>query len=473
MSGLSIQFNRLGAGASSVSPSEIYPPHQKKIESALGKIFERHISKASVKKIPLRLELQPGNPILKTEDKEIVLPKSYELKQIRRMAEYYQNINYLPRLILNPSDQKVALQESKKSVQAINEANMPGNNGNILAGMRLADDTLSVTRNIMYALPVFGPNDPIADHLGYYAGIFWTFFALRELDDGIREQKRSKEIGDVEGLRRAQSRLLSGTIIATGSLGYLASKVADTFALPDVSSLFLNGSNCLFGVGSLLAIGTSLLGVVRCNRFNKRLNEYLQNPKISETERMQGAIQFLKDSISVTAEDKEAFAHQIEQEHPDWPVALKEQYLSQKLANLTEVKVRYLKRRTSNKSLRLIIEQSDLILKKLSDPRLNIEGIRDATILINAIQKENNIKMTLYTLGFFAACLSFIAMLITAFSAAAVLPFVLYGIAGTIYFGITIYSVSGMFIQPRDFSKNPSFAPIPISAAPTHFIRKK
>ncbi|MBX7065713.1 MAG: hypothetical protein K1X28_00640 [Parachlamydiales bacterium] len=453
MSGLSIQLNRFGAGASSLNPSQIYPPHKQSTEDSLRKIFDRHVGVAPSKEFPLRLQFKPGNPSLKAGNQEIPLPKSRELKRVGRIVQYYQNTGHLPRASLHPNEEAARMRESKKSVQSINEASMPGNNGNILAGMRLADDTLSLTRNVMYALPAFGPNDSIANHLGYYAGIFWTFFAFRELDDGIRERKRSKEIGDSEGLRRAHSRLLSGGIVSAGSLAYLAGKVNDTFQLTNVSTALLNASNLLFGAGSLLAMGTSILGAVRCDRFNKRLGEYLDNPGITEKERMQGAIRFLKDSISITPEEKESIARQIEKEHPNWTIELKEQLLSQKLANLTEVKVRYLKRRTSNKSLRLILEQSDQILKKLNDSKLVLEGIRDATFLINTVQKESKIKMTLYILGFIAAVLSFVAMVVGAITTAAVLPFVLYGIAGTIYLGITIYSIGGMLVGPKDDPK--------------------
>src|SRR5690606_9964693 len=121
------------------------------------------------------------------------------LKHLKRTLEYYQHSAHLPRLKLHPTEELARSKESQKSVEAMSQASLPGSNGNMLAGLRLADDTLSVTRNLMYAFPIFGPDNSLADHLGYYAGIFWTFFAFREFDDGVQEYERSKEIGDLEG----------------------------------------------------------------------------------------------------------------------------------------------------------------------------------------------------------------------------------------------------------------------------------
>jgi hypothetical protein len=449
MSGLSLELNRSGVAISHLDPTQISPSHKKTIEKSITQIFHDIFEGSHTQKFPLRVRFDLDRAAFQSGSQEIPLKKSPALKQLKRILEYYQHSAHLPKLALHPTEELARSRESQKSVEAINQASLPGSNGNMLAGMRLADDTLSVTRNLMYAFPIFGPDNTLADHLGYYAGIFWTFFAFREFDDGLQEYERSKEIGDLEGRRRAKSRLLSGSLVGLGSLSYLAAKVTDTFSLTNVSPYLLNASNVLFGVGSLLAAGTSYLGALRCLRFNQRLTSYLDHPSFTKEEKMRGAVEFLKASISVTAEEKEAAAMRIEKEYPEWSRELKEQLLSQRLADLTEVKVKYMKRRTSNRSLKMILEKSDEILRKLSDPSLKQEGIQEALDLIYTVQKDSRIKMALYILGVIAALLSFVAMVIAAIMTSGSLPFILYGISGGIYLAITVYSI-GLMVLKRD-----------------------
>lgn len=453
MTGLSIQFNRLGASSSYVDSQKIFPSHKKSIEECLGKIFQEKTAILPKEKFPFQIRFKPGKTVLKIGDRETSLRKSPELDRVERILRYYQHTGHLPRSVMSAKEAIQRDAETKKSIQAVNQASIPGANGNILAGMRLADDTISLTRNIIFALSEFGSKDPIGNHLGYYAGIFWSFFALRELDDGLIELKRSKLISDSEGQRRAEARILSGSIVSAGSLSYLGGKSCDMFAAAHTASFLLGAANILFGVGALLATGTSFLGAVRCDRFNRRLGAYLENQNLTEVERMQGALQFLKDSITVTPEEREAIVFEINQRHADWTPEQKQRLIRQKIADLTEGKVKHMKRRTSNRSLGLILSRVDLILAKLANPATSMEGIKEAVVLIDTVQKESRIKMNLYILGLLAAFMSFVGMMIMIFMSAGTIPFVLYGIAGTIYLCLTIYTVAGMLLKNDNDSK--------------------
>ncbi len=447
MAASSIQFNRISIGARHLDAQEIYPIHKRKVEGYLSTIYQQNAEDPTKKNIPFEIQFNTGRPTLHVEGRDIVLNKTRELKRVGRVVRYYQHTGILPREEPKAKDVREGEAETKKSVQALNQASLPGANGSLLAGMRVADDTLSLTRNILFAIPDIGPNDPVVNHLGYYAGIFWTFFSLRELDEGVAEYKRSVTVGDKEGKRRAEARVLSGGVVSTGSIAYVAGKFCDSYASIATANTILGFSNILFGVGSLVAIGASLLGAVRCERFNMRLNEYLENPGLSDVQKLQGALKFLKDSISVTHEERAELAQEIEQKHPDWTIEKKEQLLQQKLADLTEVKVKYMKRRTSNKSLFLILTKVDTLLAMLGCKETCAEGIKEASILIHTIQQESKIKLSLYTLGFIAATLSFIGMIIMSVMSAGLLPFVLYGIAGTIYLAVTIYTIAGSLMK--------------------------
>ena len=116
--------------------------------------------------------------------------------------------------------------------------------------------------------------------------------------------------------------------------------------------------------------------------------------------------------------------------------------------------MKYMKRRTSNKSLFLILTKADTLLAMLGCKETCAEGIKEASILIHTIQQESKIKLSLYTLGFIAATLSFIGMIIMSVMSAGLLPFVLYGIAGTIYLAVTIYTVAGSLMK-KDHEDQP------------------
>ncbi len=446
MGSLSITLNRLRVGSEQLDPTQIYSPHKKSAEECLTKIFQSHFPAPSTE-TPFKIKFNLGRPELHYQGKVVPLQKSSELKRVARIMRYYQHTGHLSKPVMLKGEKAQTVEESKKSIQAVHDASIPGTNGQVLAGMRIADDTLSLTRNILFAIPDIGQNDPIVSHLGYYAGIFWTFFALRELDDGVTEYKRSKLIGDEEGIRRGQARILSGGIISTASFGYLSGKILDSYVSATAASVVLGAANVLFGVGSMLAMGTSLLGALRCERFNQRLNEYLDNPNLSEKDRLKSALKYLKECISISPEEREILVQQVEKEHPDWTQEAKEKLLNQKLADLTEVKVKYMKRRTSSRSLQLILRDTDKILALLENPETAVEGITKASVLINTIQKESRLKKTLYMLGFVAALVSFAAMMILTFMSAGALPFVLYGISGTIYLLITVYTIAGMVLK--------------------------
>ncbi len=448
MANLTIQLKGFSFAPQYLDVQKILPSHKKTLEECLVKIFHQSVQKTENSETPFQIEFKKiGEPAICMGGKEIPLSSSAELKKVGRIFRYYQHVGLLPREAPPVHEMKAREAESRKSVRAINQASIPGSNGNILAGMRVADDTLSLVRNILFALPAIGPKDPIVSHLGYYAGIFWSFFSLRELDGGKIELKRSQAIGDAEGQRRAETRLLSGAILSAGSLAYLTGKLSETFVSTAPASALSSISSTFFGLGSVVAIGSSALGAVRCERFNNRLTEYLENRSLTEVQRMQGALQFLKDSIIVTQEERSELIAEIGRKHPEWTPEQKELLLKQKMVDLTEVKVKYMKRRTSNKSLYLILTKVDDLLAMLSNPNTADQGIKESLQLIHTIQGENRLKLSLYMLGLIASTLSFVGMVIMFFMSAGTIPFVFYSVAGIIYLTMTLYSASNVFFR--------------------------
>jgi hypothetical protein len=449
MTSLSIQLNQLNVGGRKLDSQQISLAHKQSAESCLTKILS-DLPIPVRGKVPVQLRLDQRQITLLANGHEIPLKQSSELRRVQRILRFYQHVGCLPVVVdMTKAEKAVVAKKTRQAVRAVNEASVPGTNGHVLAGMRIADDTLALVRSGMCLSPLFGPHDPIVNHLGYYAGTFWTFFSLRELSTGWAEYQRSKAIGDPEGLSRGKIALVSGGLCSVASISFLTSRIFDSFSAVGAAGVALGLADMLFGVGSLLSMGSSISSAYRCHKFNERLKEYLEHPKLNAVQKMQGALKFLKESVSVTAEEREDLVKEVAQMHPDWPEDKRWALIEQKLADLTEVKVKYMKRRTSNKSLYLILTQTDALLAKLADPKTQTDAVFESCMLLEAVQKENKTKMALYILGLIAALISFVAMLIATFLTAGALPFVLYGIAATLYLSMTLYSTAGLVIKKR------------------------
>lgn len=484
MNQLSVKLN-LSFGQLGISADKVLPQHQETLQKCIVKIFHDNVSSAPVsgQKVQLHLGLN-GKPILVVGGREIDVKPSSEVKKVERIFRYYQNV--LPR----QPEEGVSHREqiSSRSVRAVSDAAVPGTTANLWAGTRFGDDSLSLYRRIVAVR--YGPDSPFSKQLGYYAGSIWSAVFWKELIDGINEHERAKAIGDTEGSTRAWYKAVSGGALLAASLCYLAGKVIDEKVSLEIGAHVLSASSLLFCAGSLVGIITSALGVVRCERFNNRLSEYLQNPNLTEVERMRGAWTFLKDSLVVSAEEKEAFEKEVEAQYDhlspetieklirksiteDVEAEVKEakdknpafkmtkeekkalvdsrmqsldragekaELVKILIKNKTEAKIKYMKRRTSTKSLQLILGNADEILAKLNSKSVRVqrEGVVKATQLIDVIQKENRTKMLLYAIGTIASIISFIGLVCMPFTAA-LFPFVLCGIASSIYLALAIY----------------------------------
>lgn len=207
MTSLSIRFDRFNFGSSSLDTQRMFPEHKKKIEECLSKIYNDTIQNrsASNKDTPFQIQFKTGKPTLIVGGENILLNKSPELNRIQRIVRYYQNTGQLPRTEIDRKEILERNAETRKTVRAINQASIPGANGSILAGMRLADDSLTLARNIMFAIPEMGPNDPIANHLGYYAGHYGPFLLFERSMTGspkIRDRLKSETAKGKDGRRR-------------------------------------------------------------------------------------------------------------------------------------------------------------------------------------------------------------------------------------------------------------------------------
>jgi hypothetical protein len=438
MSLLSVELDSLCTGSQRLGAKGVYLPHKDKIQLVLS----RNLSKLPIpsdQKIPFELRLEPAGPVLLLNGKEVPCDDARRVKEVARIIDYYRNTGLLEERGTISSPQAKA--ETQKCLDLMRKTNVPGASERWNSGLHITDDTVSLVRSLIFAVSPLGNKDPVGVNLGYLTGALGTFFALQEIYSGRREISRAREIGDSEGLRRARTRLLFGSVVITASSTHLVGRILKPVAAPIVSAGLQVAAEALFAAGSFIHLATSTLGAVRCYRFNARLNEYLNNPHLTEEQKLQGALKFLKDHIYVTTEEQEQIRIKVEEQHPNVSEFEREELIRKAIQNRVEVKLKFLKRRTSNKSLYLIFNRVDKVLEKIGNPQTRLEGILEASILIDKIQRENKTKFTLYALSMLAALLGVLGMVCFIFCPAlTALPYALYGVAGMLYFGMTVYT---------------------------------
>lgn len=358
-------------------------------------------------------------------------------EELRRIVRVYQHAGK----VSSPAFPNGVLLYSRNKVNAV--YNVPGLNGNLVAGARVADDGLELVRNILFA--TLGANNTIARHLGYYAGAIWTFLSLREFDDGMREYNHSHRIGDQEGVKRSYTKMASGGVVGCGASLFLSGRLLTLFGSYGVASALLGVSSALFGVGFVIGIRSCAMGAIRCSKFQGRLNEYMNNEKLLLEERVRGALRFLRGSITVTQEELEKIQSEVDK---DPKIGEKASEIEKRVKNLTETKVLYMKRRTSVRSLKNILDDVDSILEKMKNPETKEKAIKDGLKLILDVQKDSLAKKTLYILGTIAACIALASAIIGIFSSGPI-SFLLFGTTSILYLLCSLYWISGFYLRSK------------------------
>jgi len=473
MADWSVQLNRIGVGDQQLHFQRIQPQHRKTVESTLSThlLNQEPVNsyfKGLGEKPEFDFDITRKGPIVHVKGQERLLfpiePESQkELRKIERVVRFYQHTGTLPRKPRNALEAVRRKKIARVAVKSMQQAAIPGAKGKLLAVTNLSENSLSLARDVMRSMPQFGPNSALVHNLGYPAGVIWAFFSGREVKGGWADYKRAQMIDDGEGIRRAKARLVGGGLALGGSAFFLAGKAAGSAgAAAAATALSLTADAC-FGVGSVIAIGMASLGIHRCRDFRKRLDDYYMNPLLTEDQKVEGTLHFFKELVTVTPEEHKEIIEKIEEEHPQMSFKEKDQLLEQKLNELTETKIKYLKRRSSNKSLGLIIDKINPILAKLKTEATKAEGTKEAHELIKAVRKDNVIKEVLFWVGIVAAVISIIGLAFATFASFGAAPFILMGLASGIYLIITGYTllvgllrkdpsegVPGINLQPLD-----------------------
>lgn len=442
-----IEPKRLSYGEQQLSLAQMQPLHRERVGSTLSKhlLGDRSVNRY-FQSLPPKVkfdftidrkgaEIQAGG---KTEKFSLEKGNLNELRKMGRVVQFYQHVGVLPSIPEKPKDQSIRRDAAVQVVKAMSAAAIPGANGKILTMSSVSENTLSLARDILRATPAIGPSHPLPQNLAFPAGAIWAGFAFREVKLGWNDYKRAEKIEDGEGRRRAIGRISTGGFATVGSGFFLAANTARSAGAVASAAMALSFiADIAFGIGSLIGMGLSSLGIYRCYTFKKRLDEYYENPLLTPEQRIKGTIGFLHDLLIATPEEKKEILEELREEHPE--ITEDDPLFREKLAHLTEKKVKFLKRRTSNRSLELIINNADRLLTDLS---MKKEGAMEEAIkLIETVRKDCKWKLGLYTVGLIASIISFIGVILADISSLGSAPFIVMGVASFITFCVTGYNI--------------------------------
>lgn len=442
----------------------LLPQHEKTLQDLLAPIVKEKIGCGSFT-YQIR---RKGITIQAADGKTFQFPLQGEVarltcRKVSRIVQFYQNTGHIERKALTQQEEREHLTKACQCIDSMAKQAIPGAKGKILSMTTISENSLSIVRNILGG--ILGPDNPISSHLGYPAGFIWTGYGLLEVYRGRQDSLHALQIGDEEGQRRAIGRLCCGSIATGASVFYLAGKVCMSTGASAGAGLAMTAGG-LFGVSSILGMGLSSLGILRCYRFLERLNGY-KDERLTEREQIEGALRFLGNEIQVTRGEKKDLLRSIREEDPSLsdPSEIQRR-LEQKIQDRTEVKIKALKRRTSNEGLQLILTRVRSVLSQIENPQTETEGLKRGQELLEQIKEQSYKKMALYGVGLFAATLSLVAFVAGTIFSMGALPFALYAIAGAIYLSITIYQFAIQHLR-----KDPEIASnIPQLLAPISHI---
>lgn len=300
-----------------------------------------------------------------------------------------------------------------------------------VTALSLSDLSITFVRNVLRL--IIGPNHAVIRDLSISSSAIGIVLGSSvTVGNGIANLHKAQAIGDVEGVRRASSRILSGSISTVAA----ALSFSDIFA-SSIGSLGM-ATTVFCGLGSIVNLGISGWGIFICAHFRSRISGYLEMKHLSEKERIVKALEFLKGKIAPTEKEKKAIARQVESLHPNWTKQQVEKAIQRKILNLGEMKIRRIKRRTDQKTAERILLEVGKHLERLQDKAAPEKHLVEAKGLISQIMKQNMRKIELTLIVGISSTLAFSALILSTFFSLGILPLALYMLSSAIGLGILL-----------------------------------
>jgi hypothetical protein len=335
--------------------------------------------------------------------------------------------------------------------KTLNRVRQPeGNNlsEKTVLALNATDLGASFSRHVLELIPSIGPKHTAVTGLcGLSSSIGLVVGSAVLVGNGIADLNKSQKIGDAEGARRAGAQIASGAILTNGS----ALSLAHSLSAPALLGLGI-AADVFYGLGSILTLGISGWSVYRETLLRSRIKGLMENKNLNEKERVVKTLEFLKEKLTPTAEEKEAIRNDVEKRHPDWDSSRTLAEVDRKIANLAEVKARYFKRRTNQKTTERLLQELDQHLWQLRGPGAKearpggdkvgeVRALAAAKTLIGKVQGQSLKNLLIDALIGVASLIALLGVIVGNFLSLGALSFALYGISSAIALALFLYPI--------------------------------
>lgn len=258
--------------------------------------------------------------------------------------------------------------------------------------------------------------------LAVVGGVLGLILSVREYRSAQNERIKAAQIEDRTSERRAKGNLVAAELVTAGTVLSLANRMTPiarlTAGLIPISMV----SEAFFGVGSILSIGLSMVGVRDCVQLRKRCFSFERVEEGQKEAQYQKIVTTLLDEIEVTGTERKSIE---ETSSPN--------DIQRKISNLEQAKRNAFERRTSPKALALLSR-----LQGKDVTQLKAEFLEQT---VGDIGWESAKRTALLAISLFASLIAFSAVVMGTFFSLGMLPVSLFIVSSSIHLSMAIHSI--------------------------------
>ncbi len=287
----------------------------------------------------------------------------------------------------------------------------------------------------------------VSDAFSTFLG--WAFSGV-QIDQGIRMKIKSDEIADKEGTIEGETKTARGLMGLIGSCMLYFPKVVDDISGAVSGKLILSTIPYgIFSASSAFATINSLYKGYWGYKINRELDSYLDNNKLTEKQRVKGALLFLQEQVELTKDEVAKIIKKIRAKNPNISDEEFKTTLEREKQNRLIVKTKRFERRSDGASAKEIQEKAKDILKKIDNRKTEYEGIKEAKALIASSKKtikDTMVKNILSAIGYLFFTLG---MLLLAIHGACIAVLLLDALSSVVFGGLFLEYLYQKFINKK------------------------
>ncbi|MFA6118775.1 MAG: hypothetical protein WCT85_01860 [Parachlamydiales bacterium] len=368
----------------------------------INEIFFRVINKSEVKnKI---LGQNASTVFLKVEDGKLFYglcgtKDFFEIKDTKVQTLFRKTSRNIKKYLCNTSffkERKVAISKEDDKILKTAPSDVEKVKKAIFKKMEKSDSEWSLW--VIWALEIeslykkfchtFGIKVPdiippfINDILSYTFGVYGVI-------NGVEINRDAKKIHDAEGASDGKHKVIRTVLAIFASLIEL---ITTNFKIIKnaLTKLCLKiGANFLFVFVTLYASLKYTLAYLTVSKFRRKFVAYLENDNLTHAQKVEGALRYLKNKVTVSEEDALKILKKVRLENPDLAEDKIQQLAHDMIAKKLLTKVKRFERRVDSFEISMIQNNIDEILKDLSKP----ENMRMAEKIIEKVKYKNDLNL--------------------------------------------------------------------------------